>query len=140
MFCIHLGGYLASIHDSSSNDQVYDLCVSTGVTGWSWIGLKNDEWSNNTPYDYNPGIIQSAHKNCTAMAVWDVNKKWGAVPCTNHYSFICQFVTTNPTQYPTKNPTVNPIISPTINPTTYPSPNPSLFPTIQTMKIFDIST
>ena len=120
---------LASIHDSTSNQQAADLCATYSNTP-CWIGLndvldfQNYLWLDNTDYNFN-NLSINTNNSLRCIAIY--NNNWIFADCNNdQYTFICNAV--NSTRSPTTN-TISPSPSPSIQPTALPSKIPTPSPT-----------
>jgi len=105
-YCKTQGGTLASVHDASDNDRVYNACW----TARCWIGLNdrskegNWVWSDNTQVgDYHQWAAHepdntkwtNGDEDCGylhGMGYTDPakHKQWGDHPCKEHMSFVCK--------------------------------------------------
>jgi hypothetical protein len=89
------GVHLVSIHNEETNNKIGNLLYDAVSESYGWIGLdqQTDTWTDSTPFDYNPGFIDSFHEVCTAIFASPTtpndDNKWIAEPCAYEYPFIC---------------------------------------------------
>lgn len=99
VYCVSMGGHLASIHDSATQNFLVSTAFGI-VSGEWWIGGSDEafeghfSWTDHTPFDvvfWDDGEPNNAggNENCVHLASW-ANGRWNDIPCEPALPYVCQ--------------------------------------------------
>eukprot|EP01084_Bolivina_argentea_P057750 105499_1 len=78
---------LASIHSVSDNNEATLLSGLGSHRNGTYIGMKHNQWIDDTMFNYNTAMHNINDENCTILN--PVHNAWMSTDCSNQYDILC---------------------------------------------------